>query len=123
MEYITEGTLRGASAIEKINTQRGERSKRKFTITTNEEYSQVYEFELFGQKVELLNGLHSGDYVKVKFDIRGRDWTTKDGRKMVIMRLSVLDMAKVVLDGDKDEPVVEDDFSTDKVEETEDLPF
>jgi hypothetical protein len=120
MEYITEGTLKTASKVETINTKNGPKQKRRFILETNDEYPQTLEFELFGDKVKLLEGLHSEDYVKVKFDIRGRVWIAPDGNKRVIMSLSPWYIEKVDLSAQQEED--EPDFGA-ITEKPEDLPF
>lgn len=61
--------------------------KREFVITTNEQYPQDIKFETFKEKTEMLNGINSGEKVKVFFDIRGREYSGKYYNNLVCWKL------------------------------------
>lgn len=48
--------------------------KREFVITTGDKYPQDIKFECVQDKIDQLNGLQEGASLKVRFDIRGREW-------------------------------------------------
>lgn len=117
-----EGTLKTRTKEVAVQTKNGAKMKCTFTLETNEEYAQRLQIELFGDRVKLLDGLHSEDYVKVQADLRGRDWTGKDGVSRNFLSLSALKIEKVDLGAQvPEEP--EPDFGGVKTDEPEDLPF
>lgn len=60
---------------------------RKLVLETNEgEYSQTIEFTVTGKAME--HG-RAGDEVKLHFNIRGREWTNREGKVLVFNDLSV----------------------------------
>lgn len=120
MEYKIEGELQTASKPETIKTKNGEKQKRYFILKTNEEYPQVLQFELFGDKLKLIEGFHTGDNVMVTFSLRGRVWEKPEtGKKVYIMSLSVRDIEAVGGVPQEDEP----DMPETSDQEYEDLPF
>jgi hypothetical protein len=48
--------------------------KREFVIETDEQYPQTIGFELFQDKVSLIDTFNAGDIVEVFFNVRGREW-------------------------------------------------
>jgi len=52
--------------------------KREFVVTMEDgKYPQDIKFECVQDKIEQLNGISVNDAVKVKFDLRGREWNGK----------------------------------------------
>lgn len=54
-----------------------EYQKRIFAIKNHEGYDgreQIFAFELFGDKMSLINGLKEGDEVEVEYNMRVRHW-------------------------------------------------
>ena len=55
-------------------------SKRLVVINDgHEDYPQVVPFELVNDKTQLADNISVGDEVTVSFNLRGREWTAKDG--------------------------------------------
>jgi len=56
-------------------------SKREFTVIDNPatEYPQIVQFELHKDKCDTIDSFKPGDVVKVSFNLKGRDWTNKEG--------------------------------------------
>lgn len=125
MEYTIEGTLKTASKPETIKTKNGDKQKRTFVIETNEEYKQLLQFELFGDKAGAITGMRAGDFVKIKFEIRGREWTKPETQKtMYFTSLSARSVEKVDLEGGDEEAVdVPDEVVSINTDELEELPF
>lgn len=48
--------------------------KREFVIETEEQYPQLVKFELVNDKCRLLDGMNTGERIKVSFNLRGREW-------------------------------------------------
>jgi hypothetical protein len=117
-----EGTLKTRTKDVAVQTKNGAKMKCTFTLETNEEYPQRLQIELFGERTKLLDGLHSEDYVKVQADLRGRDWTGKDGATRNFLSLAALKIEKVDLGAQQKEEVDESDFGA-ITEKPEDLPF
>jgi len=53
--------------------------KRELIVTTEEQYPQPIKIEFLQDNIELLNSLKEGDFVKVSINLRGREWTNKEG--------------------------------------------
>lgn len=54
--------------------------KREFVITDNSsQYPQHLTFQLTQDKCSLMNNYKEGDEVKVYFNLRGREWKTREG--------------------------------------------
>ena len=54
--------------------------KREFVLTDNSsQYPQFILFELTQDKCSLLDNYKEGDEIKVLFNLRGREWTNKEG--------------------------------------------
>lgn len=125
MEYTIEGTLKTASKPETIKTKNGDKQKRTFVIETNEEYKQVLQFELFGDKANAITGMRAGDYVKIKFEIRGREWTKPGTQKTIyITSLSARSVEKIDLEGGNEDTVeVPDEVTGINTDDLDDLPF
>lgn len=55
--------------------------KRAFVVSDNhDQYPQNIQFELHQSKCDTIDSFKVGDAVKVSFNLRGRDWTDKDGQ-------------------------------------------
>lgn len=56
-------------------------SKREFTVVDKpeSEYPQTVQFELHKDKCGTIDSFKTGDMVRVSFNIKGRDWTDKEG--------------------------------------------
>ncbi len=54
-------------------------AKREFVITTNDQYPQTIQLEVINDKCAVLDNMAVGDNVKCSINIRGREWTNKDG--------------------------------------------
>jgi len=53
---------------------------REFVLTDDSsEYPQHIQLQFTQDRCEKLNGLKSGDRVNVKFNVRGREWTSPQG--------------------------------------------
>jgi len=55
-------------------------SKREFVLTTGEQYPQHLPMQLTQAKCDLLDGFKIGDEIKVYYNLRGREWTNKEGK-------------------------------------------
>ncbi len=54
-------------------------SKKDFVLTTGEQYPQHLPMQLVQAKTSLLDGYKVGDEIKVYYNLRGREYTTKEG--------------------------------------------
>jgi hypothetical protein len=54
--------------------------KREFVIETGDKYPQKIVFGLVQDKCDMLESFGVGDTVNVAFDVKGRDWTDKNGQ-------------------------------------------
>lgn len=53
--------------------------KRELIIVINEKYPQSICVEFFQDRIDLLNYIKEGDYIKVFINLRGREWTSSEG--------------------------------------------
>ena len=64
--------------------------KREFVINdTSGPYPQDILFQLTQDRVGLVDDYNKGDQVNVAFNIRGREWTNKEGKTMYFNSLDV----------------------------------
>jgi len=54
--------------------QAGQYSIQEFVIQTKEEYPQLVKFEVFENRLQILDGLSVGQEVEVLFSLRGREY-------------------------------------------------
>ena len=56
-------------------------SKREFTIVDKpeSEYPQIVQFELHKDRCDTIDTFKLGDSVRVSFNLKGREWTDKEG--------------------------------------------
>jgi hypothetical protein len=77
--------------LKKINdvVDRGDFKSRKIWITTedNPQYPQTIEVELQKDKVDMFNRISIGAPVTLHINLRGREWTPKDGDTKVFNTL------------------------------------
>lgn len=70
--------------------------KREFVLTDNSsQYPQYILFELTQDKCPLLDNFNEGDEVKVFFNLRGREWTNKEGQVKYFNSLQAWKMEKM----------------------------
>ncbi len=70
--------------------------KREFVLTDNSsQYPQFILFELTQDKCALLDNFSQGDEVKVHFNLRGREWTNKEGQVKYFNSLQAWRLEKV----------------------------
>lgn len=53
------------------------------------QYPQTLQLEAYGDKVDLLNNISPGDLVSFEINLRGREWTDKNGAIKVFNTLSI----------------------------------
>ena len=66
--------------------------KRTIWIETEDKFPQVVEFQAAQDKCDLLNDVKVGQEVTVHFNLRGREWTNKEG---IVKVFNTLDLWKV----------------------------
>ena len=66
--------------------------KRTIWIETEGDYPQTIEFQAANDKCDILDDLEIGDYITVHFNLRGREWTNKEG---VVKVFNTLDLWKI----------------------------
>lgn len=87
---VVTGKFLGATATETVGQNGFLVRKFYVDITTNPEWPNTPEFQLKGDKVNLVDNLQKGQTIQVKYNIDGRkfDNTAKGGRKGVITNLN-----------------------------------
>lgn len=71
--------------------------KRTIWLDLEGDYPQTIEFQAAQDKCDLLNGLEVGQEVTIHFNLRGREWTNKEG---VVKVFNTLDLWKVESEGE-----------------------
>lgn len=105
--------------------------KREFVLTDNSsQYPQYIQFELTQDKCSVLDNFNVGDEVKVLFNLRGREWTNKEGQVKYFNSLQAWKMEKIGQDLSSQETMGNDSFSdipppafSSGSNEPDDLPF
>ena len=70
--------------------------KREFVLTDNSsQYPQHIQFELVQDKCSLLDNYREGDEIKVLFNLRGREWTNKEGQVKYFNSLNAWKLEKL----------------------------
>ena len=92
--------------------------KRAFVlIDDSSQYPQFINFQLVQDKCELIDGFQVGQRIEVNFNLRGREWTDKNG---IIKYFNTLDVWRLVYEESSTEippiPILPD-------EEVDTLPF
>ena len=73
--------------------------KREFVINTGGDYPQQVKFEVIKDKCDTLTHYNKvGDFVNVSFNIKGREFTNKDGKVMLFNTLSAWKIQKIETD-------------------------
>jgi translation initiation factor IF-3 len=54
--------------------------KRDFVIETGDQYPQKIQMQLVQSKTDLIDKFNIGDEIKAYINIRGREWTSKEGK-------------------------------------------
>ena len=122
-----QGTIK---KISDIQTFASGFQKREMVILTEEQYPQPINVEFLQDKCDLLNAYKEGDKVKVRINIRGREWTSPQGEVKYFNSITGWRLEKVD-GGNFNEPVeakpATNSTSVDKTdvftEEDDDLPF
>jgi len=128
---MSETKLNGKIILIKPTQQVNEKfAKREFVIETFDLYPQKILLQCVQQNCELLDNYALGQVVDVNVNVRGRDWTNKDG---VIMYFNTLEawsikIANEDVRSDENAPKSANDLKTKAdptqfEEDADDLPF
>ena len=73
--------------------------KREFVINTGGDYPQQVKFEVIKDKCDTLTQYNKvGDFVNVSFNIKGKEFTNKDGKAMLFNTLLAWKIQKIETD-------------------------
>lgn len=102
--------------------------KREFVVTdASGNYPQDILFQLTQDRTGLIDDINVNDIVNVTFNIRGREWTNKEGKVMYFNSLDVWRLEKTQGGGTPTPPDIEpassDNAETLVDEGDDDLPF
>ena len=112
----------------KFDTQQVTNSfkKREFVLeyTDNPLYPQFVKFESTQDRVDLIEPYNTGDTIEVEFNLKGREWTNPQGKKVYFNTLDAWRISKPA----GEEPAAEGSGSPvysldDAPDEQDDLPF
>jgi len=120
MEIIAK--VRRVEPTEHINDKF---KKRKLIVNSEEKspYPQVLSFEAIQKNTSLLDNLNPGDEIKIFFNLKGREFLTKDSRQAVFNTLEIWKIDTLKKDADFSEPISEDINLNNHEEDNETLPF
>jgi len=85
---------------------------------TNPKYPVTLVFDLFGKKMELVDGIVVGEEVTVTFTINSKSYTNKEGETKYFLGLNLIKVESGQANQDKGAP----DFNQ-ASDESDDLPF
>ncbi|GAB3767680.1 hypothetical protein GCM10028818_00920 [Spirosoma horti] len=88
-ELTVTGKFLGAKATESLGQNNFLVRKLYVDLTDNPDYPNTPEFQLTGDKVNLVDNLVKGQMIQVKFRLDGRKVTSREGKDMVITNLRV----------------------------------
>jgi hypothetical protein len=93
MAYDISGTIKRIGATE----QKSEKFSKRTLILDVEDgkYPQVVELQATGDRCGQLDDYRAGDEVSVSFNLRGREWTGKDGVVKVFNSCDIWRIARV----------------------------
>lgn len=94
--------------------------KRNVVITTEEQYPQHISVEFIQDNCELLNGCNIGDLVTIGINLKGREWTNKEGVVKYFNTIQGWRLDKSVVKTEPANPVPPAPTS---VQQPDDLPF
>lgn len=78
MSFTLTGTLKAVMDTQKVSDRF---TKREFVVTDDSGmYPQDILFQLTQDRVNMIDPFKDGDRLKVSFNLRGREWTGKDGQ-------------------------------------------
>ncbi len=63
--------------------------KREFVLTTNDKYPQDVLFQLTQGNTDLIDTIRVGEEVEVKFNLRGKEYTNREGKVSYFTSLEV----------------------------------
>jgi len=78
MENTIKGAIIYISQTEKLSDKL---TKRFFVVLTDEQYPQELKIEALNKSCDVLDFQKIDDKVKVTYNVRGRSWTSKEGKK------------------------------------------
>lgn len=82
------GTVYEISLAEQVSDKL---TKRELILeyAENPQYPEYIKFECINQKCDLLNNLREGQSVTIDFNLKGRPWTDKTGKKSYFNSLQI----------------------------------
>ncbi len=94
MQHETTGRIHGISDTEKVSERF---RKRVFVLVrdTDTRFPQVNEFQLQGEWCSMIDGYHVGDEIEVKWELKGREWTSPEGIVKIFTTLHVMNITAV----------------------------
>jgi len=116
MSNTIEGTITYISQSEQVSEKM---TKRFFVVLTDEQYPQEVKIEAINKSCDVLDFQKIDDKVKVTYNVRGRSWTSKEGKKDWFNTLSLWKIES--LQGNTATAAKKEDEKPEQIEM--DLPF
>lgn len=94
-------------------------------IADNPQYPEYVKFEALNDRTSLISDLTAGDSVEIDFNLKGKPWTNKEGKKqyfnqLVIWRVKCVSQAYEAVSA---EPKYQPPVNISSAPEEDDLPF
>jgi hypothetical protein len=70
--------------------------KQSVALTTKDKYPQTIQIEFINDKIALLNGYMENEDVEISFNLRGNEFTNKQGKKGIITSLAAWKIDRLV---------------------------
>ena len=117
--------LAGVSGTSKAGK---EWAKQEFIIETEEQFPKNLAFTLFGDKMDLMNGINAGDNVEVNFGVESREFNGRWFHNINAYGVSLANQTHSAVEyppvnADRVEATKNDSTSNTTEDTTDDLPF
>jgi len=100
---------------------------RQVWVETSDQYPQILSIEFTQDKCELLDGCSKGDVLDIEINLRGRKWTNKEGKELILTTVRGWRIDKISQQQkiEYPEPIEEKPRDVDSIPEgdDDDLPF
>ena len=129
MSYELKGKVK---VINDLETFASGFQKKSFVVTSEDQYPQDIIFELFGDKIDIIDVFKKGDDVSVKFNVRGKEFTNAQGEIKYYNNLVAWSVQRTAATPaqqpqtapqPKPEPKQENPFDDNDEDEDDSLPF
>jgi hypothetical protein len=116
-----QGRFLGAGAVKTVGQNNAKLRNFWVDITDNPAYPNTPEFQLFGDKVILVDNLKKGEMIVVNYNLNGRKYTNAEGKEGVITNLQCWKIQKVTIESAATANIPAETIAA--ANQVDDLPF